>query len=175
MAEAFDLVETLDKHLVQKVLKLMSAETDPAPVTVNLSLTSIASLDFRQWLAKEVIQSGISPALLAFSVTAYAAAKDLETFTNFSIFVRQLGAHSLLKRYSSDVIPVNLLKDLHIDYIRLARDLTTEIRSNTSKPDLLDIIQEIARLIEVRVLAEGVQDEEDFLWLQQAALFGISR
>lgn len=175
MAEAFDLVETLDKHLVQKVLKLMMAETDPAPVTVNLSLASIASLDFRQWLAREVIQSGISPALLAFSVTAYAAAKDLETFTNFSIFVRQLGAHSLLKRYSSDVIPVNLLKDLHIDYIRLARDLTTEIRSNTSKPDLLDIIQEIARLIEVRVLAEGVQDEEDFLWLQQAALFGISR
>jgi EAL domain-containing protein (putative c-di-GMP-specific phosphodiesterase class I)/GGDEF domain-containing protein/HAMP domain-containing protein len=175
MAEAFDLVETLDKHLVQKVLKLMSAEANPAPVTINLSLASIASADFRQWLGKQVIQSGITPNLLAFSVTAYAAAKDLDTFANFSIFVRQLGAHSLLKRYSSDVIPVNLLKDLHIDYIRLARDLTTEIRSNISKPDLLDIIQEIARLLEVRVLAESVQDEEDFLWLQQAALFGISR
>jgi EAL domain-containing protein (putative c-di-GMP-specific phosphodiesterase class I) len=73
------------------------------------------------------------------------------------------------------VIPVNLLKDLHIDYIRLARDLTTDIRSNTNKPDLLDIIQEIARLLEVRVLAESAKDEQDFLWLQQAGLFGISR
>jgi predicted signal transduction protein with EAL and GGDEF domain len=175
MAEAFDLVETLDKHIVQKVLDLMGEESNPAPVTINLSLASIASADFRQWLGKAVIQSGLSPALLAFSVTAYAAAKDLDTFTNFSIFVRQLGAHSLLKRYSSDVIPVNLLKDLHIDYIRLARDLTTDIRSNTNKPDLLDIIQEIARLLEVRVLAESAKDEQDFLWLQQAGLFGISR
>lgn len=175
MAEAFDLVEVLDKTLVTKVLKLIAEEVDPAPVTINLSLTSIASADFRQWLGKEVIQSGISPSLLAFSVTAYAAAKDLDTFSAFSLFVRQFGAHSLLKRYSSDVIPVNLLKDLNIDYIRLARDLTTDIRSNTNKPDLLDIIQEIARLLEVRVLAENVQDDDDFMWLQQAGLFGISR
>src|SRR5690606_27832439 len=34
MAEAFDLVETLDKHIVQKVLKLMSAEANPASVTI---------------------------------------------------------------------------------------------------------------------------------------------
>ena len=175
MAEAFDLVEVLDKTLVTKVLKLIAEEVDPAPVTINLSLTSIASADFRQWLGKEVIQSGISPSLLAFSVTAYAAAKDLDTFSAFSLFVRQFGAHSLLKRYSSDVIPVNLLKDLNIDYIRLARDVTTDIRSNTNKPDLLDIIQEIARLLEVRVLAENVQDDDDFMWLQQAGLFGISR
>lgn len=175
MAEAFDLAKTLDKHIVQKVLKLMSQETDPVAVTINLSSDSIGSADFKQWLGKAVSESGVSPTLLAFSLTAYAAAKDLKTFTNFSLFIQKMGAHSLLKRYSSDVIPVNLLKDLHINYIRLARDLTTDIHSNISKPDLLDIIQEIAQLLEVRVLAESVQDEDDFQWLQQAGLFGISR
>ena len=175
MAEAFGLAITLDQHIVQKVLKQIAQEAKPAPVMINLSLTAIGSVAFHQWLAKVISQSAIEPAQLVFGVTAYAAAKDLDAYTRFSRFVRQLGAGSLLKRYSSDVIPVDMLKDLQIDYIRLSRDLTTDIRSNTHKPDLLDIIQEIARLIEVRVLAESVHDDADFQWLQQAGLFGISR
>lgn len=175
MAEAFGASVALDQHIVRKVLQQLSQEATPAPVMINLSRSALSSAEFQQWLANEISQSNIDPALLAFGVSAYIAAKDLDAYRQFSLFVRQLGAASLLKRYSSDVIPVDMLKDLQIDYIRLARELTKDIHSNTHKSDLLNTIQQIASLIEVRVLAESVINNKDFQWLQQAGLFGISR
>lgn len=175
MAEAFGASVALDQHIVRKVLQQLSQEAIPAPVMINLSRSALSSAEFQQWLANEISQSNIDPALLAFGVSAYIAAKDLDAYRQFSQFVRQLGAASLLKRYSSDVIPVDMLKGLQIDYIRLARELTRDIHSNTHKSDLLNTIQQIASLIEVRVLAESVINDEDFQWLQQAGLFGISR
>ncbi|MCX4189223.1 LapD/MoxY N-terminal periplasmic domain-containing protein [Methylophaga sp. OBS3] len=175
MAEEFGLVEQLDRTIVNKILTTMEEHKVSCPVTINLSMKSVASKDFHEWLRERLEQFKLPTNLLAFSVTAYAAAKGEATFARFSQFVRDLGATTLLKRYSSDVIPVERIKELHINYIRLARDLTTDIRQHTSKPDFLDIIQEVANLLEIKVLAEGVSNDGDFEYVQQANLFGVSR
>lgn len=175
MAEEFELVEQLDRTIVSKILATMEQQKVSTPVTINLSMKSVASKEFHDWLRGRLEHFSLPLNLLAFSVTAYAAAKSQVTFAGFSQFVRSLGATTLLKRYSSDVIPVEQIKDLHIDYIRLARDLTTDIRQHNSKPDFLDIIQEVANLLEIKVLAEGVSQEEDFEYVRSVGLFGISR
>lgn len=175
MAGEFGLVEQLDRTIVNKVLATMVQQKVRTPVTINLSMQSVASKDFRDWLHDRLQQFALPAQLLAFSVTAYAAAKNQQSFASFSLFVRELGATTLLKRYSSDVIPVEQIKELHINYIRLARDLTTDIRQHNSKPDFLDIIQEVANLLEIKVLAEGVSNNEDFDYVRSVGLFGISR
>lgn len=175
MAEEFQLVEQLDKTIVSKILATMEQQKVRTPVTINLSMKSVASKDFRDWLKIRLEQFSLPAQLLAFSVTAYAAAKNQQTFASFNQFARELGATTLLKRYSSDVIPVEQIKELHINYVRLSRDLTTDIRQHSSKPDFLDIIQEVANLLEIKVLAEGVSNDEDFDYVQQVGLFGISR
>lgn len=73
------------------------------------------------------------------------------------------------------MIPVEQIKNLQINYIRLSRDLTTDIRQHNSKPDFLNIIQEVANLLEIKVLAEGVSNDEDFDYVRGVGLFGISR
>ncbi len=175
MAGEFGLVEQLDRTIVNKVLSTMEQQKVYIPVTINLSMQSVASKDFREWLRERLLQFTLPKHLLAFSVTAYAAAKNQPSFASFSLFVRELGATTLLKRYSSDVIPVEQIKDLQINYIRLARDLTSDIRQHSSKPDFLDIIQEVTNLLDIKVLAEGVGKDEDFDYVRGVGLFGISR
>lgn len=175
MAEEFGQVEQLDRTIVSKVLATMEQQKVSSPVTINLSMKSVASKDFREWLRERLHQFSLPVELLAFSVTAYAAAKNQQSFASFGVFVRELGATTLLKRYSSDVIPVEQIKNLHINYIRLARDLTTDIRQHSSKPNFLDIIQEVSTLLEIKVLAEGVSKDEDFDYIRGVSLFGISR
>ncbi|HET8807759.1 MAG TPA: LapD/MoxY N-terminal periplasmic domain-containing protein [Methylophaga sp.] len=175
MAGEFGLVEQLDRTIVNKVLTTMEQQKVHTPVTINLSMQSVASKDFREWLRERLQQFTLPKHLLAFSVTAYAAAKSQLTFASFSLFVRELGATTLLKRYSSDVIPVEQIKELQINYIRLARDLTTDIQQHSSKPDFLDIIQEVTNLLDIKVLAEGVSKDEDFDYVRRVGLFGISR
>ncbi|WP_289284442.1 EAL domain-containing protein, partial [Methylophaga sp. UBA2513] len=86
-----------------------------------------------------------------------------------------LGANSLIKRYSADIIAIDELRHLHLDYIRLARDLTQNIGSNASKPDFLEIMHEVSRLLDIKVLAEAVTNDEDFAIVKQAGIYGISR
>ena len=89
--------------------------------------------------------------------------------------MKSIGATTLLKRYSSDIIDVEILKDLHIDYLRLARDLTMAISNNSDKAQFLDLIQEVGNLLEIKVLAESVVDDEDFEVVKATKLYGISR
>lgn len=175
MAEEFDLLEELDRMLVDKVLSQMEHDNQSCVVTINLSMQSVASSDFRQWFATRLQHFPLSNGLLAMSVSAYAAAKNPQAFASFGQFVKKLGANTLLKRYHSDLIAVENIKRLNVDYIRLARDLTTDVLHHRSKPDFLDIINEVSGLLEIKVLAEGVANEEDFEFVKNAGLFGISR
>ena len=175
MAEEFALVEALDKTIIHKIISQLEVSDDPTPVTVNVSLASISSTDFRQWLQRRLADSQLPAERLAFSVTAYAAAKNLDAFIHFSLFVRNLGAKVLLKRYTPDVVDVDMLKELYIDYLRLARDMTMNISEHASKPEFLNLIQEVSSLIDIRVLAEGVTADEDFALVRKTGLYGISR
>jgi len=175
MAQEFGLEEELDKCIVNKIITLMDETQQSVPVTINLSMTAISSTSFAEWLQARIARSHISPELLVFSATAYSAAKDLSAFANFSILVKALGAKTLLKRYSSDIIEIDLLKELHIDYIRLTRDLTNNIRSNSNKSDLLDIMHEVSNLLDIKVIAENVVNDDDFELVKKSGLFGIGR
>lgn len=175
VAQEFDLAEDLDKTIINKIIQTIEQQQITTPVTVNLSMASIGSAHFQRWLEARLEQTSVPNEQLAFSVTAYAAAKNIAVFDSFSGFVESLGATMLLKRYSPDIIPVDMLRELHIDYIRLGRDLTQDISDNASKSDFIDLIQEVAGLIEIRVLAESVEADDDFAIVRQAGLFGISR
>tara|TARA_R110002050_G_scaffold1244_5_gene8860 strand:+ start:176099 stop:178003 length:1905 start_codon:yes stop_codon:yes gene_type:complete len=175
MAQEFGLEEALDKCIVNKIILLMEQTQQSVPVTINLSMTAVSSPSFCGWLQSRIGHSMLNPGLLVFSVTAYSAAKDITAFANFSIFVKALGAKTLLKRYSSDIIAINLLKELHIDYIRLARNLTEDIRADSNKSDLLDIMHEVSSLLDISVIAEGVSQEDDFEFVRNSGIYGIGR
>ncbi len=174
MAQQFNLDIDLDKCIIDTIVSTIEQSTRTVPVTINLSMGSIASTTFRTWL-KAKITNARNPALFVFSLSAYAAEKDLVVFADFNLFIKSLGAKVLLKRYTSDLIPVDLLKELNIDFIRLARDLTTNIKADPDKANLLDIIDEVTRLLDINVIAESVVNNNDFERVKQIGIYGIGR
>ncbi|PHS24703.1 MAG: signal protein [Methylophaga sp.] len=174
MAQEFDLEIELDKCIVGNIVATVDQSSRAVPITVNLSMASIASTTFRTWLGNKLTDAH-DPALFVFSLSAYAAEKELAIFADFNLFVKSLGAQVLLKRYTSDLIPVDLLKQLNIDFIRLARDLTTDIEANPDKENLLNIIHEVTSLLDIRVIAEGVSNNNDFELVKQIGIYGIGR
>jgi len=175
MAQEFNLSIDLDKCIVEKIISLMEEMNKTTPVTINLAMESITSSDFRSWLQSRVASTSLKPELLVFSVTAYTAAKDIDIFANFCTFVQSIGASILLKRYSSDIIDIELLKKLDLNYVRLATDLTMDIRSNPSKRDFLGIMHDVSGLLEIKVIAENVSADADFDIVKNIGLYGIGR
>jgi EAL domain-containing protein (putative c-di-GMP-specific phosphodiesterase class I) len=174
MAQEFGLEIDLDKCILGNIMATIEQSPRTVPITINLSMASIASTTFRTWLKDKLVNID-NPSLFVFSLSAYAAEKELAVFADFNLFVKSLGAQVLLKRYTSDLIPVDLLKELNIDFIRLARDLTSDIASNPDKENLLEVIHEVTSLLDIRIIAEAVSNDNDFERVKQTGIYGIGR
>ncbi|MBF0255431.1 MAG: EAL domain-containing protein [Gammaproteobacteria bacterium] len=175
LAESFGLVLSFDKAVVNKIIKMIGQQNIHNDVAINLSLAAITDPGFLDWLADVVRHNESVRKQLVFGVTAYGATKDLNAFKGFVNFVHGMGCKVLLKRFEPSLIPLNALKEYKLDYIRLARSYTQGIALDEQKRRLVESMAELGDLIDVRVLAESVEDDDDFAIIRQVGLFGASR
>jgi len=131
-------------------------------------------MPFNLLLKERLTKTKIDLKLLSFSVTAYSVTKNIAAFSSFAHFVNSLGATVLLKRYSPDIIDIEQLKSLNINYLRLARDLTTNIADDPNKTQFLDLISEVVSLLDIKVLAEGVKSYADLDIVKAKSIYGTS-
>jgi EAL domain-containing protein (putative c-di-GMP-specific phosphodiesterase class I) len=131
--------------------------------------------DFKRWIKTILIQNKDIASKLVFSVTAYGCVRDTQSFKDFIELVHKYNGKILLKRFETKFIPLDTLKDFHLDYIRLAREYTNAIANDASKQSFVESICELSKLINIKVFAESVKDEECFNKLQELGLFGSSK
>ena len=138
-------------------------------------MDSINNTAFIAWLEKKLEDNKNIVSKLVFSATAYAAAKDIEKFKFFASEIKSLGAKIIIKRYETRFISLNDIKELKLDYLRLAREYTNDICIDFSKQSFIESIAEISNLINIKVLAENVKKDEDFNYIKDINLFAASR
>lgn len=175
IAEKYDKVIDFDKAVVNKVIEYIHKNKITHDISINLSLDSIVHLEFIEWLQRIIsINASISHQLV-FSITAYGVAKDINKFKIFSHKIHAAGAKVIIKRFESKFVPLESIKDLNIDYIRLARDYTNNIYKDNGKQAFVESMQELSNLLNIKLFAENVKQEEDFNFVKKAHLYGASR
>ena len=80
-----------------------------------------------------------------------------------------------MKRFESKFIPLDRIKDLKINYIRLARDYTSGINKDAGKQAFVESMQELSHLLNIKVYAENVKDEDDLNLIKSINLYAASR
>jgi len=175
IAEKYEKIIDLDKAVVSKVVEYIHLNSIKHHVTINLSIDSISDKNFIIWLQKTIERNKQIASLLTFSITAYAVAKDVEAFKKFCDYIHIIGSKIIIKRFETKFIPLEDLKYFNLDFIRLARDYTSEIRNDVSKQNFVESIQELATLLNIKVLAENIQTDEEFEIIRRLNLYAASR
>lgn len=175
IAERYEKIMDFDKKVVQKVINHILVNKISHDISINLSLESINNTAFIAWLEKEIIEHKTIARQLVFSITAYAVAKDVNKFKFFVDEMHQCGAKVIIKRFETKFIPLDDIKDLNLDYIRLARDYTSNIANDSSKQSFVEAISELATLLNIKVFAENVKDDKDLETIKKFNLYGASR
>jgi EAL domain-containing protein (putative c-di-GMP-specific phosphodiesterase class I)/GGDEF domain-containing protein len=175
IAEKYEKIMDFDKKVISRVINHILINKINHDISINLSLESINNTAFIAWLESKILENKNIASQLVFSVTAYAVAKDMDTFKFFADEIHQCGAKIIIKRFESKFIPLNNIKDFNLDYIRLARDYTSNISNDTSKQNFVESIQELATLLNIKVFAENVKDEEDLEIIRSYNLYAASR
>ncbi|WP_419768367.1 EAL domain-containing protein [Arcobacter sp.] len=175
IAEKYEKVVDFDKAVVSNVIKHIKENTLEHNISINLSLDSIVDSNFIDWLTMTLQNNNSIASKLVFSITAYGVAKDIEHFKVFAKVVNQYHARIIVKRFESKFIPLGSIKDLNLDFIRLARDYTNGISSDSGKHAFVESMQDLCNLVNIKVMAENVKSDEDLEKVKEIGLHAASR
>ncbi len=175
IAEKFEKMPDLDKSVIEKTLQHIQSHAIPHAIAVNLSTQAIKSPEFRLWLEKLFKGHSLVAQQLVFSFSAYAIAKDVPSFVSFFYTLHQWGGRVLIKRFETQSMSPDLVKQLKPDFVRLARELSHNLNQSQQKQDFVIAMQQLCALLDITLLAENVQEDSDYQTLKAIGIFGASR
>lgn len=139
----------------------------PIAVSVNVSRADIYNDNLANILVKTVEKYNLPPSRLHLEITESGYLEDVKLLIDEVRNLRSLGFVIEMDDFGSGYSSFNLLNEMPIDILKLDMEF---IRSEIKKPvdkGLLQHIMGIARTMELKVIAEGVETEEQLERLRE--------
>jgi len=175
IAEKFVKIVDLDKGVTARVVEYIKANKVPYEIAISLSARTVKNSDFRSWLTALLTDNKPIASQIVFSLSAYAVTKEISVYKEFIDFIRGLNAKVIIKRFETQSIGPEKIKELKPNYIRLARDIGNGIQGDKEKYEFAKTMVEMGNLLDIDVLAENIQADEDVVCLKEVGVLGVSR
>ncbi len=162
-------IKKLDRYMwecaFRQVRKWMDENSDPVPISVNISRMSLVDDDLIGVISELLDDYKIDPALLHFEITESAYTDDQDALISRISRIRELGFMIAMDDFGSGYSSLNTLKDIPIDILKLDMGF---LRGNSNKEKGGNIIGSVIRMahaIGLVTIAEGVEtiEQADFL------------
>ncbi|MBR9728191.1 EAL domain-containing protein [Shewanella intestini] len=141
------LIESLnDKHIFDKNFE---------PVAINLTIESIASYDFHQWL-KQFLRNHSHPERICFEIPETCVYNDLSACKHLCHIIRDCGAHFGIDHFGRQFGSMNYLQHLHPSYVKLDQSFA-HIEDNYNNNELCRALVNVAKGLDIQVIVTGVQ------------------
>ncbi len=136
--------------------------------SVNVSVRQLLHHDFVD-LVKALTQRYLSPELtekLVFEITETVIAADMRSVVSTMNELRELGIRFSMDDFGTGYSSLSYLKQLPVSELKIDRGFVCNLCKDEENQALISAILQIAGTLGLRVVAEGIEKEEDFLYLQ---------
>jgi sensor c-di-GMP phosphodiesterase-like protein len=140
-------------------------------VNVNISVRDLRSPSFFAILDDICAEAGLPASSIAFEVTGHATADRDATVSGLRL-LRDRGHRIYLDDFGTGYSSLSYLGDLPVDALKIDRGFTETFDHDSSKSAVLVQILELARQLDLDVVAEGVETERQAQWFQDR---GVTR
>ncbi len=166
------LVTKLDRYVWEESAKQIRRWKEELgaviPVSVNVSRVDIAAPDMTDFITKIVKENGISPSEYHLEITESAYTSDSKHIIEVVENLRKLGHKVEMDDFGSGYSSLNMLTDMPIDVIKMDKAFIRNIQPGNKAMHLVELVLDIAKYLEVPVVAEGVETEEELKMLKEA-------
>ncbi|HKX54214.1 MAG TPA: EAL domain-containing response regulator [Nitrosospira sp.] len=165
VAEAAGLIDNLTKAVFAAAMAQAKAWQEmqlPLRVAVNVSMDNLASLDFLNFVAQLAAKEGIAPQNVVLEVTETKLMQDtrapLEILTRLRLKRFRLSIDDFGTGHSS----LAQLRDIPFDELKIDQGFVHRAGTDETLRAIYDASLSLARQLNMEVVAEGVQDREDW-------------
>lgn len=185
-AERYNLMTEIDRWVIHATLESIDRCGCAHPGTasrifaINLSGASLASPGLLDYIRKQIGRYGVDPGSLCFEVTETAAVANLDQAAEFIKELQRDGCLFALDDFGSGLSSFTYLKHLPVDYLKIDGSFVRDIVDDPVAHSMVEAINTIGHVMEIRTVAEGVENHHILGRLKQmnvdyAQGYGIQR
>jgi EAL domain-containing protein (putative c-di-GMP-specific phosphodiesterase class I) len=111
--------------------------------------------------------SGLAPEYLNLEITEGIALANVDDTIKKLMQLKQLGVSISLDDFGTGYSSLSYLKSLPIDYLKIDRSFITGITKSSQDAAIIDSIISLSHTLSLKVVAEGVEDEQQLKALKE--------
>jgi diguanylate cyclase (GGDEF)-like protein len=145
----------------------------PIYVTVNISSTQFEQNDFARSVALALSESDLNPQYLEIELTESILMKPIETTSRTLKELKALGVKLAIDDFGTGYSSLGYLKRLPIDTLKIDRSFVRDIMHDPDDRAIVQAIIALARALNLKIIAEGVETDEQLTYLREQGSDGI--
>lgn len=137
-----------------------SAGIKPVPVSVNVTSHEFYAGDLLRLVGDALSKHHIDPGLLSIEITEDFVMHDVAKSTQVMLALKELGVGLALDDFGTGYSSLGYLKDFPVDTLKMDRSFVKDLTEEKSSEAMSRAIIALAKVLGLKVVAEGVETEE---------------
>ncbi len=129
-------------------------------VSVNVSAIQLGREDFAEEVRDALARTGLAPSSLLLEITETTVMRDVQAASKRLEEVKRLGVSIAIDDFGTGYASLAHLQQLPADTLKVDGSFVTALREDDRSGDLLQAILGVGRSLSLRVIAEGIETEE---------------
>ncbi|HVK95193.1 MAG TPA: EAL domain-containing protein [Noviherbaspirillum sp.] len=143
------------------------------PVSVNVSAVQFKEKTFIELVARVLEETGLDPHCLELELTESVTMQDLELTTAQLELLKRMGVSLSIDDFGTGYSSLSYLKRFPIDTLKIDRSFIQDVTTDPDSAAITCAIISMAKSLKLTVIAEGVENEEQFAFLRTHGCDGI--
>lgn len=156
------------REAAQQAVRWQEAGVPPVRVAVNVSARQLeCGDDFTAKIAGLLEETGLDPSLLDLEITEGAMLRDEDEVIALLEKLRDQGVGLALDDFGTGYSSLSYLRRLPINTLKIDRSFIMGVEDNPEEAALVESIISMAKILNLRVVAEGVETRKQQRFLEQ--------
>jgi diguanylate cyclase (GGDEF)-like protein len=163
LAEMSGVIQELTRWVLDRAVRDLAAWAlvgVTLPVAVNLSVRNLYDVDLPLWLGRLLEEQGVEASMLTLEITESVLMDDQGHAADALARLREMGTSSSIDDFGTGFSSLANLRHLPVDEVKIDRSFVGGMVADTIDLTIVRSVIELAHGLELRVVAEGVEDAE---------------
>lgn len=164
IAEETGVIKYIDEWVLHSACSQLKAWTEEGindiRLAVNLSAWQFKDQHLVGTVEKVLKETGISPKLLELEITETSAIENLSFTQDILAKLIKMGITISIDDFGTGYSSFNYLKNIPINYLKIDRSFIVDIINDNNTCSIVKAIIEVAHALKLKVIAEGVESQE---------------